>query len=102
MPGRSANTGDYQGPDAIVGFVVKAAAVTGGTLRLDVHRVLADDEQAVGSRDVRIGGSGGVLRNDPLRGAVPSSTAWAGDFVLAHGDLLRGDLGRIERLRPGR
>jgi hypothetical protein len=47
VPGRSANTGDYAGRDAIIGFVVHAHEVTGGTLRLTVHRVLADDEVAV-------------------------------------------------------
>lgn len=47
VPGRSRNTGDYAGRDAILGFVVHAHELTGGTLRLRVHRVLADDEVAV-------------------------------------------------------
>ncbi|WP_219471835.1 nuclear transport factor 2 family protein [Nonomuraea rhizosphaerae] len=47
VPGRSANTGDYMGRDAVIGFVADAAALTKGTLKLTVHRVLADDEQAV-------------------------------------------------------
>ncbi|MFI6508726.1 nuclear transport factor 2 family protein [Streptosporangium sp. NPDC050855] len=47
VPGRSANTGDYEGRDAVIGFVADASAATGGTLTLTVHRVLADDEQAV-------------------------------------------------------
>jgi uncharacterized protein len=47
VPGRSSNTGDHEGREAIIAFVVNAAAVTQGTLRLDVHRVLTDDEQAV-------------------------------------------------------
>ncbi|MEV4247528.1 nuclear transport factor 2 family protein [Streptosporangium canum] len=47
VPGRSSNTGDYEGREAVIAFVVNASAVTGGTLKLAVHRVLADDEQAV-------------------------------------------------------
>lgn len=47
VPGRSSNTGDPEGREAIIAFVVNASAVTQGTLKLDVHRVLADDEQAV-------------------------------------------------------
>ncbi|GGP14661.1 nuclear transport factor 2 family protein [Nonomuraea glycinis] len=47
VPGRSSNTGDHVGRDAVIGFVAKAAEVTRGTLRLAVNRVLADEEQAV-------------------------------------------------------
>ena len=47
VPGRSANTGRYEGRDAILTFVAHAFEVTGGTLRLQLHRVLADDEVAV-------------------------------------------------------
>jgi uncharacterized protein len=47
VPGRSTNAGDYRGQDAVIGFVAKAATITQGTLQLTVHRVLADEEQAV-------------------------------------------------------
>lgn len=47
VPGRSINTGDYAGREAVIGFVAKAAELTGGTLKLHVRRVLADEEQAV-------------------------------------------------------
>lgn len=47
VPGRSPNTGDYAGRDAILGFVAHAHEATGGTLRLHVQRVLADEEVAV-------------------------------------------------------
>lgn len=47
VPGRSPNTGDYAGREAILGFVAHAHELTGGTLRLTLHRVLADDEVAV-------------------------------------------------------
>ncbi len=47
VPGRSPNTGDYAGREAILGFVAHAHELTGGTLQLTVHRVLADEEVAV-------------------------------------------------------
>ena len=47
VPGRSTNTGTYTGRDAVLGFVGQASAATGGTLQLDVHRVLDDGEWGV-------------------------------------------------------
>lgn len=38
--------GDYNGPDAVIGFFGKLMEATGGTFRLDVHTILADDEHA--------------------------------------------------------
>jgi ketosteroid isomerase-like protein len=36
--------GDYHGPDEVFAFLGKFAGETGGTFRLDVHAILADDE----------------------------------------------------------
>ena len=47
VPGRSPNTGTYQGRDAVIGFVVAAAQATAGTLRMTVHRVLDDGDWSV-------------------------------------------------------
>jgi ketosteroid isomerase-like protein len=47
VPGRSPNTGDYEGPAAVLGFIGHAFEVTGGTLQLRLERVLADEEVAV-------------------------------------------------------
>jgi ketosteroid isomerase-like protein len=47
VPGRSANTGDYAGAEGAIAFLTGAFAVTGGTLRLQVHRILDDGEWAV-------------------------------------------------------
>ena len=47
VPGRSTNTGTYTGRDAVLGFVVHAAELTGGTLDLNVHRVFDDGEWGV-------------------------------------------------------
>ena len=47
VPGRSPNTGTYQGRDAVIGFVAAAAQATAGTLRMTVHRVLDDGDWSV-------------------------------------------------------
>ena len=47
VPGRSPNTGTYQGRDAIIGFVAGAAQATRNTLRMTVHRVLDDGDWSV-------------------------------------------------------
>jgi uncharacterized protein len=47
VPGRSPNTGDYEGAAAVLGFIGHAFEVTGGTLQLHLERVLADDEVVV-------------------------------------------------------
>jgi ketosteroid isomerase-like protein len=40
-------TGTYHGRDEVFGFFGKLAEETGGTFRLDVHDVLANDEHSV-------------------------------------------------------
>ena len=45
--GRSPITGDYKGKDEVLGFFAQLAELTGGTFRVDVHDVLANDELVV-------------------------------------------------------
>jgi len=40
-------SGTYHGRDEVLNFFVRLAEETGGTFRLDVHDVLANDEHAV-------------------------------------------------------
>lgn len=59
VSGSNQLTGDYQGQQAIMGFFGRLMEVTGGTFRLDVHDVLANDTHGValvtahGQRDGR-------------------------------------------------
>lgn len=48
VPGRSPLSGDHRGMDAILGSFAKTAELTGGTFRIDLHDVVANDEHAVG------------------------------------------------------
>lgn len=45
--GRSSLAGDYKGRQEVYGFFGKLAEGTGGTLRLEIHDVLANDHHGV-------------------------------------------------------
>ena len=45
-------TGDYEGRDAILGFLGRLMEETGGTFKTEVHNVVADDDHAVALLDV--------------------------------------------------
>jgi ketosteroid isomerase-like protein len=45
--GRSPISGDYKGKDEVFGLFARFAERTGGTLRVDIHDVLANDEHVV-------------------------------------------------------
>ena len=47
VPGANAMAGDYQGRDAIVAFLRRTAELTGGTYRVELLWVVADDEHTV-------------------------------------------------------
>jgi ketosteroid isomerase-like protein len=45
--GSSPLSGDYKGKDAVFGFFGKLMEVTGGTFKLEVHDILANDDHSV-------------------------------------------------------
>lgn len=45
--GRNPLSGDYRGRDEVFGFFAKVAEHTGGTFKLDIHDVLANDTHGV-------------------------------------------------------
>jgi ketosteroid isomerase-like protein len=45
--GRSQLAGDYRGKDEVLGWLGKNVELTGGTFRVDVHDILANDEHGV-------------------------------------------------------
>jgi uncharacterized protein len=59
VPGANAMAGDYRGRDEIIAFLRRTAALTGGTYRVELLWVVADDEHTVavyrarGERDGR-------------------------------------------------
>ncbi len=47
VPGRSPVAGDYDGLEQILGYIGKLGELSGGTLRFEVHSLLADDSHGV-------------------------------------------------------
>lgn len=47
LGGRNQLSGDHSGKEAVFGVFAKSAELTGGTFRLDIHDVLANDEHGV-------------------------------------------------------
>jgi ketosteroid isomerase-like protein len=47
VPGRNQLSGDHRGVDAILGFFGKTMELSGGTFRMEVHDVVANDDHAV-------------------------------------------------------
>ena len=60
VPGANAMAGDYRGRDEIIAFLRRTAELTGGTYRVELLWVVADDEHTVavyraqGERDGRM------------------------------------------------
>ena len=46
-PGRHAFSGDHHGPDAVLRWLTGIHEMTGGTFRVEIHDVLANDEHVV-------------------------------------------------------
>ena len=44
FPGKGQLAGDYRGKEEVLGFLGKSFELSGGTLRLEIHDVLANDE----------------------------------------------------------
>lgn len=47
VPGHNPLSGDFHGKDEVFSSFQKVGELSGGTLKLDVHAILADDEHAV-------------------------------------------------------
>jgi ketosteroid isomerase-like protein len=62
-PGRSQLAGDYQGVDAVLGFFGQTMELTGGTFRVEVHDVVANDQHAVGLNSVHAERAGKTLED---------------------------------------
>jgi uncharacterized protein len=47
VPGRNQLSGEHRGVDAILGFFARTMELSGGTFRMDVHDVVANDDHTV-------------------------------------------------------
>jgi uncharacterized protein len=63
VPGRNQLSGDHRGVDAILGFFGKTMELSGGSFRMEVHDVVANDDHAVALFGAR------AEREDQTRGS---------------------------------
>lgn len=47
VPGHGPLAGDHEGKDAVLAMFARLAEITGGTFRIEVHDILANDEHGV-------------------------------------------------------
>jgi len=69
IPGHSRLSGDYKGHGRITEFFVRVMELCGGTLRLDVHKVLAEGDDVVALVTVH-------AQRDGASGAFPEVHVW--------------------------
>lgn len=85
VPGNNMLSGDYEGKDAVFGFLGKVMEGTGGTLQQEIHDVLANDEHAVALVKTRAERGGKTLEGQDVHlyhvqdGKVTESWNHAGD-----------------------
>jgi ketosteroid isomerase-like protein len=61
--GRNQTSGDYTGPDAVIGLFGKLFQLTDGTFRIDVHDLLASEEHVVVLAQVHAQRAGKTLQH---------------------------------------
>lgn len=59
LGGKNALTGDYEGRDNVFGLFAKLGEMTEGTMSIELHEVLANDDHGVALAKVSAGGSSG-------------------------------------------
>jgi ketosteroid isomerase-like protein len=59
LGGRNSLTGDYEGREAIFGLFARLGQESEGTMRIDLHDVVANDDHVVVLTSVSAGGSRG-------------------------------------------
>jgi ketosteroid isomerase-like protein len=62
-PGRSQLAGDHRGVDTVLGYFGRTVELSGGTFRVEVHDVVANDEHAVGLHVVHAEREGSTLED---------------------------------------
>jgi ketosteroid isomerase-like protein len=63
-PGRSQLAGDHQGVDTVFGYFGRTMELTGGSFRVEVHDVVANDEHGVGLNSVHAEREGRMLEDN--------------------------------------
>lgn len=66
-PGKSPFAGDYHGTGEVVGWLVRTFEVSGGTVRVDLNAVVANDDLAVALTTVNAQRDGKAITDDTVQ-----------------------------------
>jgi ketosteroid isomerase-like protein len=91
VPGRSPVSGDYQGTDEVFAFFGRLFELSGGTLRLELHDVIANDQHGVALFTVRAEREGRQLADNEVLIAHPSPDGKAAEVWTQPGDQYASD-----------
>jgi uncharacterized protein len=86
VPGRSQVSGDYQGTTEVFGFFGRLFELSGGTLRIEVHDVLANDVHGVALYNVRAEREGRELADNQILIAHPTPDGKAAEIWTQSAD----------------
>lgn len=67
VAGKSPLAGDYKGQDEVLGFLAKTMEMTGGTFRIEVHDILANDEHGIALATARAEREGKQLDSNSVQ-----------------------------------
>ena len=66
-PGKSPFAGDYRGTGEVVGWLMRTFEVTGGTIRVDLNTVVANDDVAVALTTINAQRDGKAISDDTVQ-----------------------------------
>src|SRR5215469_8905343 len=91
VSGRSPVSGTYEGIAEVFGFFGRLFEITGGTLRLELHDVLANDEHGVALFTVRAEREGRQLADNEVLIAHANADGKAAEIWTQSGDTYATD-----------
>ena len=91
VAGRSQIAGDYEGIGEVLGFFGRLFELSGGTLRLEVHDVVANDEHGVALFKVLAERDGKQLADDEILIAHPTADGKAAEIWTQSTDVYTSD-----------
>jgi ketosteroid isomerase-like protein len=91
VAGRSQIAGDYEGIGDVLGFFGRLFELSGGTLRLELHDVVANDEHGVALFKVLAERDGKQLADDEILIAHPTADGKAAEIWTQSTDVYTSD-----------
>ena len=91
VAGRSQIAGDYEGIGEVLGFFGRLFELSGGTLRLELHDVVANDEHGVALFKVLADRDGKQLADDEILIAHPTADGKAAEIWTQSTDVYTSD-----------